>query len=455
MITFPSHGTATEYAFRYQQSASAELDATTQNKHGSAAISVSASYSSSVTITGSSSSNLAFAPAGVEKYQAVADAPPKSVAANNILSFISQRLALDAADGASQEEIESRLQAGYEGFLQGYGEAFDELAGAGLLSPEVEEAIAGTKEAVLAGIQELAEQYGVESPVENGAGGNSGSSGAEGVSDEGQSFQTITSQTPAFSSDPASTFAKFAGQIVRPGEEFAQLLESSTIDYEQLAARDFSFKLKTQDGDTVVIKASAARGDKVSASAVNYQGDYENYRAGRYESESFESSRFHLSVEGELDEDELAAINDLLGQVGDLSETFFAGDVEGAFTQALEIGFDESEIAKFSLNLRQEVVTKVETTYARIQDVYSPPQAQGSLLDDERDGAPSVKDNSVSRLMGFVEMLKDLAKQADELGVGRKELPAIANKLASSQHNAHDAGDKLERFMDRMLENIA
>lgn len=453
MISFPAQGIATEYAFRYQQSANAELEATTQNKDGSAAISVSASYSSSVTITGRASTNLAFAPDGVAKYEAVAEAPPKSQAATNILSFISQRLALDVADGASQEEIASRLQAGYEGFLQGYGEAFDELAGAGLLSPEVEAAIAGTKDAVLAGIDELAEKYGVESPTSG-----SGEVMADDLDDESVEtsapIQSLSSQTSApLIDDPQTTFAKFAGAIVKPGAEFEQLLESSTINYEQLAKRDFSFQLKTQDGDTVVIKASAARGDKVSAGVVNYQNDYENYSGGRYESQSFESNHFHISVEGELDEDELAAINDLLSQVGDLSETFFAGDVEAAFEQALEIGFDESEIAKFSLNLRQEVVTKVETTYARIQEGFKPHEGRVSLLDDQ-EGLPSPKDTSVSRLMDFVEMLKSLADRADEMGVDRKELPAIANKLASAQHNAQEAGDKLERFMDRMLEKI-
>ncbi len=452
MNSIAQSGQATDFSFRYQQTEqyakSAELTVNKQQSEGQSTLSVSASYSSSVTISGRAERNYTYAPKPVAPVEAVSEPPAKTQAATNILSFITLRLQQDAAEGATPEELQSRLEAGLEGFLKGFGEAYEQLAGAGLLSPEVEDAIGQTKTDVLDGLSELAEEYGLESPV------------AGAVDDEvadteqpAESIQTISTAPAPVAQDPQSTFAAFANNLVKPGEEFAQLLESSTINYENLAKRDFSFSLKTQDGDTVTINASAMRGDRVSASQVNYASGYENYRSDRYESEHYESNSFHIAVDGELDEDELSAINDLLNQVGSLSESFFSGNIEEAFEMALEIGFDENEIAQFSLNLHQEVTTKIETTYARVQEE-SKPHTGGieSLKEHYLNGKG---DTSVNRLMGFVKMLQDVVDKADGLGVERKELPTIAERIAEARDSEGRHAGKLQSFMEKMLDRLA
>ncbi len=453
MNSIAQSGQATDFSLRYHQSEqyskSAELTVNKQQSEGQSTLSVSASYSSSVTISGRAERNYTYAPKPAVPVEVVAEPPAKTQAATNILSFIALRLQQDAAEGATPEELQSRLEAGLEGFLKGYGEAYEQLAGAGLLSPEVEEAIGQTKTDVLEGLSELAEEYGLESPT-SGAVKNDVKDDVAVPEQPSESIQTIS--TAPVAQDPQATFAEFANSLVKPGEEFAQLLESSTINYESLAKRDFSFSLKTQDGDTVTINASAMRGDRVGASQVNYASGYENYRSARYESEQFESNSFHISVDGELDEDELSAINDLLNQVGSLSETFFAGNIEEAFEMALEIGFDENEIAQFSLNLHQEVTTKVETTYARVQED-SKPHTGGieSIKDHYLNGKG---DTSVNRLMGFIEMLQDVADKAESLGIERKDLPTVAERIAQARDSDERHAGKLHSFMEKMLDRL-
>jgi len=71
----------------------------------------------------------------------------------------------------------------------------------------------------------------------------------------------------------------------------------------------------------------------------------------------YQDNSFSFSVKGNLDEDELKAIGQLVADANELTEEFFNGDIETAFNQALELGFDEQELSGFALQL-----TKVENT---------------------------------------------------------------------------------------------
>ena len=71
----------------------------------------------------------------------------------------------------------------------------------------------------------------------------------------------------------------------------------------------------------------------------------------------YQESSFSFSVKGELDDAELKAIGQLVADANELAEEFFNGDIETAFKQALELGFDEQELSSFALQL-----TKVENT---------------------------------------------------------------------------------------------
>jgi hypothetical protein len=71
----------------------------------------------------------------------------------------------------------------------------------------------------------------------------------------------------------------------------------------------------------------------------------------------YQENTFSFSVKGEIDENELKAIGQLIADANELADRFFSGDIETAFNQALELGFDEQELSSFALQL-----TKVENT---------------------------------------------------------------------------------------------
>lgn len=447
MTSIPALPQSADYSYRHQHQETLALSATSKNASGEQRMQVSAysasSSSTTVTISGRQPSHT-YAVAEVEKPQPA----PNAKASDNILGFIALRLERDDADGASSEELASRIQAAYDGFIEGYNDAFEELSAAGLLSPEVETAISQTYDAVLSGIDELAEQYGVASPVQ--------SQPKIEVDDSAEViFNQLNSAGQVFNAEPfktpQSTFADFAQDLVNPGRNLSVLLESSTFDYESLAKRDFSFDLKTQDGDTVTITASATQSERAEASSVRYEGPYREYNAARVGVERSQSSSFNIQVDGDLDESELAAINDLLSQVGELSESFYSGNIGEAFEMALNIGFDESEIARFSLDLKQEVITTIETAYAQ----FTPgPELAPSKLDIQQQLEFAKGDNTITRLLDFIRMLEDTREKALSVGLDDDLLPVLAEQVANAHSPLSEKRGGLVPFLENMMYHL-
>lgn len=250
-------------------------------------------------------------------------------AANTILGFIEMQLKRDKADGATEEELASRLEAALEGFEQGFSEAREILEGFNLLSPYVEDDINATYNKVTEGIQEFREKY------------------------LGEVAQADSVEAPP--SDESAV------ESVKEASSVSGYASAAQLDMSQ--AREFSFQLRTQDGDLVTIHA--AGNEAFSSQAVMSEATDGENRVSQYsESQSYtRGSTFSFSVEGELDEDELAAINKLLHGVNDLAGDFYSGDVEEAFQQAQELGYNTEEIAGFSLQISQSVSRRAAVAY--------------------------------------------------------------------------------------------
>lgn len=349
----------------------------------------------------------------------------RTTAANNILGFIGARLRLDVSEGASEEQLASRLEAGLSGFVQGYQEAYDQLSGMGFLYPEVETAIEKTFTDVLDGIDELAEELGISSPVTEEL--------RQSQTDRREAFVPAEpSVADALASEVEDPVAQAPQGLIRSllpeaPSEFAQqnteaanlknLIEASSFDYRERESRSFSFSLKTQDGDSVVIKAAYASSALLEGQSVNY-----TFGEGQTVSGSFRAaSGFYLDVRGELDEEELLAIEDLLTQVREVSDQFFAGDIQAAFDSAVDLGFNSEEIAQFSLRLRYQY----SAAYRETTESYSPSKSSPS------EGAAKLKslaekDESLMTLARFIQALEDMRLKAEELGVAN----FIGNNLA-------------------------
>lgn len=241
------------------------------------------------------------------------------VASNNILKFIEQRLQQDTLDGASPEELSSRIDAALEGFETGYEEANDILGQLSLLNPDLENEISLTQSKVLEGIEQLKQTYLGTAPE---------------ASDE--VVETVNNE---------SDNLPLASSVTR-SESFTQGALASQ-------AQDFSFELITTDGDKVTIYASSlmAQQSESGYSSAEQNGQLVEMA---YQSNSIvKESSFMFSVDGDLDEDELEAINNLLNNVNDLAKDFYSGDLETAFNKAVQLDYDAEEISEFSISLTQ------------------------------------------------------------------------------------------------------
>jgi hypothetical protein len=69
------------------------------------------------------------------------------------------------------------------------------------------------------------------------------------------------------------------------------------------------------------------------------------------ESSEYNEVNFSYSVEDGLDKEEKSAIEALIKDVNSLQKDFFSGNVDQAFDKAIELSFDNEQIANFSMDL--------------------------------------------------------------------------------------------------------
>lgn len=324
-------------------------------------------------------------------------------ASGNILGFIERQLKRDVNDGASKEQLESRLNAALEGFEQGYSEANDVLKELNLLSPDLESEIGLTKEKVMAGIEQLKSDYLEQKPS----------------TDATEPENTDSEQQGPSSS---STSTAIAGQ------------QSAGI------ANDFSFELTTADGDRVKINASALMAQSSSYGAYSGSANGNQVQMAYLSQASYKESNFGFSVEGELDEKELKAINNLLNQVNDLASDFYQGDVAKAFDKALEMNYDSSEISEFSISLTQVKNFTAYQAYQTDKPIFNP--------------------NTVNQLKPLADFTRDLvntSKQIEQLFSEPKQLmSSVIDQLSQLQQPMDYPTDKpsFGEFATRLLDTF-
>lgn len=348
------------------------------------------------------------------KYEAFEPLTAEKVA-NNILGFIERRLQLDVAEGASQEDLAARLEAGLAGFKKGFAEASEKLEALSLLSPEIKADIGKTYDLVLEGVDELRSKFIQSTEV-----------------DANQSKPDLPAEILK-TAEPK----KSPSQLDVP--EFLPATSSylGYGNYEYGRAREFSFELTTKEGDKVTIKATSSEGLAV-----------ETARAGRGNNSvsafnaSYSSSQsFSLSIEGDLNEDELSAINDLLGRVNDLASEFFDGDLDVAFDQAMNMGYDAEQIGSFSLNLAQAEIQQVTQAY----QTFEPNGAAGNA------NKPQLLADQLLPLGNFINDLLASLDRASEFNEPKLLLSNMAEKVTGETEVDQLQGQRFRDFMEQIL----
>lgn len=326
------------------------------------------------------------------------DFSPATVA-DRIIGFIEQRLAQEKANGASDEALQQRLQQGLEGVRQGMQEAREELEGRGMFAGKVRDDYFETFGRVQQGLDDL--QKKLAGPAADTTTATSGNGGQ---------------QTPV---------------VTASGSQW------DTSGVAVSASRDFAMEVTTRDGDVVKINVSSAR--SFAAAMTSFKSDGAD--ASGFAAQISGEDNFSFSVDGNLDEGEMKALSDLFSQVNDVAGTFYGGDVEAAFQQALSVGYDQNELAGFAANMTQTQTVVATQAYEGVARAGGGEagQGQGNLLAPLVDFARHVR-NAEHALTSANESLlngKDLFRQL--LGQLPNDDAAVAESAAAATASATDS----------------
>jgi hypothetical protein len=106
-------------------------------------------------------------------------------------------------------------------------------------------------------------------------------------------------------------------------------------------------EIKTLEGDTITLNFAS----RSKASLQNLQASNGTFQLDSTEFQAFSKSRVSISVQGDLNESELLAVQDLVDQVSQLTDGFFSGDLNAALSQASDLKLDSSQLSSYSLHL--------------------------------------------------------------------------------------------------------
>ncbi|MFD1384768.1 DUF5610 domain-containing protein [Rhodanobacter aciditrophus] len=225
--------------------------------------------------------------------------------------------------------------------------------------------------------------------------------------------------------------------------EAAQLTAVSSQSYTREDSSQF--EIKTREGDIVSFNLYALQSNG-SGQAISVSDDDVNYV--RYESQTQEFA-FDFSVEGDLNETELAAIKEMMASAGSVSDMFFSGDVAGAIQKSFDMGFDASTLASFSMTLSTSQTAKSSqavSAYGQnsgMRSVQEPLVAYRDALESFAEKTAEIfedfRDAATTALDAIMAMREEQASKLDsmdEMYQYQREMIARITDLIASQSEA-------------------
>lgn len=277
---------------------------------------------------------------------------PEKVA-GRILGFIEQRLQSEAAAGADPAKLDKLLSQARDGVEKGFAEARKILDGMGVLKGQVASDIDDTYKRIQDGFGDLDKRFGSPAP---------------GASDK----------------------VAVAGY----SERFSALAET------------FDLSVTTRDGDRLRISVAQASASWSQSSFAASSDGKSTTVVGSSQSGSMRIGGWQVDVEGELDDDEIKALEKLFSQVQDLSDKFYAGDLAGAFDRAMALDMDGEQLASISLRLTQTSVRQATDAYGAVAG----------------QGASAVNAGLQEYAQGLLDALRSAGDLAQDAGGMLKEL---------------------------------
>lgn len=116
-----------------------------------------------------------------------------------------------------------------------------------------------------------------------------------------------------------------------------------------------TIRIRTQEGD--IVRLDLRHVEKMSANDVSMTDGDSMFASTSIEMSS--RTRMVLRVNGDLNEAELAAIQNVFAQAEAIADEFFNGDLAAAFEMAAGMDFDAEQLARVNLRFREKFVSNV------------------------------------------------------------------------------------------------
>ncbi|WDE07611.1 DUF5610 domain-containing protein [Thalassomonas viridans] len=300
--------------------------------------------------------------------------------ADNVMEFVSSGIMLAKADGADDEKLADMLSQARSGIDQGFGMAREELEGLGMMTEELEQGIDKSYDLLQSDLDDFEQELF----------GNAPSVGRENGG-------------------------------LAAGDLLSQQL--NLLEQEQ-----GTINIQTRDGDSVNIHFGSLM--TLDQQSVQQQGLFSR------EINFSQSQSFSLQIEGELDEEELEAISSLVNDIGKLAGNFFGGDIEKAWQQANELGFDDQQVAQVSFNFQEVKQVAVTEHYGRVPQQYESPFATISPYLKDLDSAANLMDNLF---------------QGDNL---KELMGSVAEQVLADADDAFNGSEQFVNFNQRLLDAL-
>lgn len=312
--------------------------------------------------------------------------------AKNVMRFVGGVIRGAADGGASDEKLNGLFSQAREGVSRGFAMAEKDLAG--FMNEELENGISKSRELIDTGIDDLETDIFNRQGAENGNVARVSTLSAASVSNE-QSGQL-------------SIRTKDGDEVTFSFESLQSFQASQQTSFQTQSISDGS-------GDGATTNVSAQQ-----TTAFEY----------------YERSGISFSLKGELDEAEMKSIADLVGQVQDLADTFYKGDVDKAFEEALSLGFDDKELVGYALQLNRSTQTDVLKAYENIQH-----------YNEDKDGR-SQYGNVVSPVSQYLEKMMNTFESAETTLASNEDYNTLIAGLISNMEDVQvpDLISAINRF---------
>lgn len=227
---------------------------------------------------------------------------------------------------------------------------------------------------------------------------------ATSLQESGASANDVDAALADLSDKLNTLFAAFTPAASTPGTSDVTAAGARIVTKEKGV-----LEIRTQEGDIVKVKFATKTDMRADTAQVTTHD-----RTSTSSSFSIATrSRTELSVQGDLNADELEAIHEVVQKVDALANDFFAGSVDKALAQAADLDIDTEQLANVALRL--SMTQRAEAAAVSVQHL-PPPAAPATATEEPASAEETAAESQSASVSEPAPVVADAVGTANEAG---------------------------------------